>query len=153
MQPAVYANRMRNNAIFMIVLMVSMPALTLQTGLLNKDSGLGEELDDLTKPSSTGASTLPDCELGSVNVTEVYHYSSDWIEISNGGSADCDLGGWHIRDDDTSSGMVLSNGTNITAGGFMLFSYDDGDFYHHYHHHGSNSNISNNSTTTTNNKK
>ena len=37
------------------------------------------------------------------------------------GNSPCDLGGWHIRDDDTTSGMVVDNWTNITAGGFLLF--------------------------------
>lgn len=127
MQPAVYGNRTKNNAIFMILLMVATPALTLQTGLLEKDLA-PEELENSIR-STSGTTPLPDCSLTDVSVTEVYHdSSSDWIEIYNSGSSDCDLGGWHIRDDDTSSGMVLSNGTNITSGGFMLFERGNGDF-------------------------
>ena len=80
-----------NNAIFMILLMVATPALTLQTGLLEKDSA-PEELENSIR-STSGTTPLPDCSLTDVNVTEVYHdSSSDWIEIYNSGSAACDLG-------------------------------------------------------------
>ena len=82
MQPAVYGNRTKNNAIFMILLMVATPALTLQTGLLEKDLA-PEELDNSVR-SFSGTTPLPDCSLTDVSVTEVYHdSSSDWIEIYN----------------------------------------------------------------------
>ena len=125
------AKNVKNNAIFMILLMIAAPVMTLQTGLLARELQNSPELEDNPvgkSLTSSGSSNLPDCTLGDVVLTEVYHSSGDWIEIYNSGNQSCDLGEWHIRDDDTNSGMVLANGTNITSGEFMLFSYSDGDF-------------------------
>ncbi|RZD49114.1 MAG: hypothetical protein CXT66_05060, partial [Methanobacteriota archaeon] len=113
-------------ALFMIVLMISTPALTVQTGTI---SGALSDVDEPVYLTATGSSAVPDCDLANVTITEVYSYSSDeWFELYNAGNQTCDLGGWHIRDGDTSSGMVIDNETNISAGDFMDFSSSDGDF-------------------------
>ena len=125
------AKNVKNNAIFMILLMIAAPVMTLQTGLLTRELQNSPELEDNPAGkslTSSGSGNLPDCTLSDVVLTEVYHSSGDWIEIYNSGNQSCDLGEWHIRDDDTNTGMVLANGTNITSGEFMLFSYADGDF-------------------------
>ena len=114
-------------AIFMIALMIATPALTLQTGIMN-DNYQGE-LDEAAKAAYTTSNAAPDCSLSEVTITEVYTYSSDdWFELHNSGNQTCDLGGWHIRDSGTSSGLVIDNGTNITSDGFMYFSRPSGDF-------------------------
>ncbi|OUW12852.1 MAG: hypothetical protein CBD24_04340, partial [Euryarchaeota archaeon TMED164] len=125
------AKNVKNNAIFMILLMIAAPVMTLQTGLLTRELQNSPELEDNPvgkSLTSSGSGNLPDCTLSDVVLTEIYHYGGDWIEIYNSGNQSCDLGEWHIRDDDTNSGMVLANGTNITSGEFMLFSSADGDF-------------------------
>ena len=112
-------------AIFMIGLMIATPALTVQTGQIY-DGDL-PEAEKADPGFLTTSSTTPDCDLSSVSMTEVYSYSSDeWFELHNSGSQDCDLGGWHIRDGDTTSGMVIDNGTIISAGAFM--AWDDFTF-------------------------
>ena len=87
--------------IFMSILMLSTPALTYETGRMSAEWLDSEELDEgPSEPLFTsGATATPDCDLNDVTVTEVYHYSDEWIEIHNSGSSSCDLGGWHIRDD------------------------------------------------------
>ena len=97
---------------------------------MNADWLTSEELDEGPAGPlfTSGSGTISDCDLSSVTVTEVYHSSNDWIEVHNSGNSPCDLGGWHIRDDDTTSGMVVDNWTNITAGGFLLFESAQGDF-------------------------
>ena len=102
------AKNVKNNAIFMILLMIAAPVMTLQTGLLARELQNSPELEDNPvgkSLTSSGSSNLPDCTLGDVVLTEVYHSSGDWIEIYNSGNQSCDLGEWHIRDDDTNSGM------------------------------------------------
>ena len=114
-------------AIFMIALMIATPALTLQTGIMNDN--FQKELDEAAKSAYTTPTTSQDCTLSNVTITEVYTYSSDdWFELYNSGNQTCDLGGWHIRDSGTSSGLVIDNGTNITSDGFMYFSRSSGDF-------------------------
>ena len=79
------AKNVKNNAIFMILLMIAAPVMTLQTGLLARELQNSPELEDnpvVKSLTSSGSSNLPDCTLGDVVLTEVYHSSGDWIELS-----------------------------------------------------------------------
>ncbi|MAK32949.1 MAG: hypothetical protein CL386_03065, partial [Acidiferrobacter sp.] len=116
-------------AIFMVALMIATPLLTYQTGIIDEKWGDEDELEKGEHPVTfVGSGATPDCNLTNVTISEVYAYSSDdWFELANSGG-ECDLGEWHIRDDDTSTGMILDNGTSIPANGTIYFSYDDGDF-------------------------
>ena len=116
-------NYNRRTALFLVVLMILTPILSLQTSLLDDNN-----LDNNIVFKTNSGNSYSDCELTNVTITEVYHYGSDdWFEIYNGGNETCDLGEWIIGDGDGSN-FELSNGTNITSNGFKLFSRDNNDF-------------------------
>ena len=82
---------MRNNssnmktAILLVFLMLATPLLSLETSLLSDIENSNEKFT-----SAKTVTTVPDCDLSNVTITEVYHYSSEWIEIYNGGNQTCD---------------------------------------------------------------
>ena len=120
-------------AICLVMLMLSTPILSTQTGMMNKENSLR---DNSTKFMTTNETiSYSDCTLSDVTMTEVglgSHYSSDdWIELTNSANQSCDLGGWQIFDDDSSSSsnaLSIDNGTIISANGTMLFERANGDF-------------------------
>ncbi|PDH23279.1 MAG: hypothetical protein CND89_02530, partial [Marine Group II euryarchaeote MED-G38] len=95
--------------------MLATPMLSLETSLLS-------ETENSTKKftSTKTATTIPDCDLSNVTITEVYHYSSDWIEIYNDGNQTCDLGEWRIGD--SGSSFEIANNTNISANQHLVFT-------------------------------
>ena len=115
-------------ALLLATLMVSAPLLTIQAAKLNRSAELAEE----NAPSHTAP--LPDCEIAEVKVSEVYPDNSGWLELHNSGSSGCDLGGWHIFDENTfgnqNDGLLFDNGTNISSNEHIQFNYSsDFGFY------------------------
>jgi hypothetical protein len=77
---------------------------------------------------TNSSNSVVDCELTNVTITEIYHYgSNEWFELHNSGNETCDLGEWIIGDNDGSN-FQISNDTNITSDGYMLFSRSNNDF-------------------------
>ncbi|MFL2973729.1 MAG: lamin tail domain-containing protein [Candidatus Thalassarchaeaceae archaeon] len=107
--------RNMKTAFFLVFLMLATPMLSLETSLLS-------ETENSTKKftSTKTATTIPDCDLSNVTITEVYHYSSDWIEIYNDGNQTCDLGEWRIGD--SGSSFEIANNTNISANQHLVFT-------------------------------
>ena len=112
---------MRNNssnmktAILLVFLMLATPLLSLETSLLSDIENSNEKFT-----SAKTVTTVPDCDLSNVTITEVYHYSSEWIEIYNGGNQTCDLGEWRIGD--SGSSFEIDNNTNISANQHLVFT-------------------------------
>ena len=90
--------------------------------MLSLETSLLSETENSTKKftSTKTATTIPDCDLSNVTITEVYHYSSDWIEIYNDGNQTCDLGEWRIGD--SGSSFEIANNTNISANQHLVFT-------------------------------
>ena len=121
-------------AICLVMLMLSTPILSTQTGMMNRENSL-KDTSSKYYDMPTDAIDYSDCTLSNVTITEVglgYHYSSDdWIELTNSANQSCDLGGWQIFDDDSSSStnaVSVDNGTIISANGTILFEKANGDF-------------------------
>ncbi|MBO7049583.1 MAG: lamin tail domain-containing protein [Bacteroidaceae bacterium] len=63
---------------------------------------------------------------GSINTDPDYGTNADWIELYNAGQTDVNLGGWSVTDNlDKPKKYILSDGTTIKAGGYLLIWCDD----------------------------
>ena len=105
--------------------MILTPVLSLQTSMLDTNQ---IDIENNFQFRTNSSNSVVDCELTNVTITEIYHYgSNEWFELHNSGNETCDLGEWIIGDNDGSN-FQISNDTNITSDGYMLFSRSNNDF-------------------------
>ena len=121
-------------AICLVMLMLSTPILSTQTGMMNRENSL-RDTTEVFRTTANDSVSYSDCTLSDVTITEVglgsHHSGDDWIELSNSANQSCDLGGWQIFDDDSSASNVMSldNGTIISANNStLIFERENGDF-------------------------
>ncbi|MEU8004893.1 lamin tail domain-containing protein [Catellatospora sp. NPDC049111] len=66
-------------------------------------------------------------EAASVRINEIESNGGspgDWVELVNTGSADVDVSGWTVKDNDDTHAFVLPAGTLLAAGGYLAVDVD-----------------------------